>query len=205
VRRVAWLLIGPLVLYGCADSQQDGGAGSVSTASSTTEDGSSVVSTTSPAVDQSGGGDASALDPCSTMVVDPSDFVYETYPELVELERGPVDADWLGVDGAAGCLVELTEPGGDFRAVGVEGYVFDAAVASPDDVVEGRVASSAFGVTSTSIDGTPGAMGLLREDADIPYAVALESGGVGVFVQTSASDVDPAVLVAVAQSVGGGE
>ena len=188
--RNAWLVVGLLIVSGCgSDSQQEDVDGSVSSVPSTAADGSSGGPTT---------------DPCSTMVVEPSDFASETYPQLVELERGEFDADWLRVDGAVGCLVELTEPGGDFRAVGVEGYVFDPAVASPEDVVEGRVAGSAFAVTSTALEGMPGVLGLLRDDADIPYAVALESGGVGVFVQTSASDIDPTVLVAVAESIVGG-
>lgn len=48
---------------------------------------------------------------------------------LVELRREDLDARWLKVDGAVGCLVSLTPPGKDFRAAGVEGDVIDASLA----------------------------------------------------------------------------
>lgn len=120
MRRLVLLALA-VALFGC-------GADAGSSPSSTLADGDEVVTTA--ATGDSGDREA-ASDPCATMVVDPADFVGDAYPELEELERGEIDGGWLRVDGVVGCLVALTEPGGDFRAVGVEGYVFDLSVSSP--------------------------------------------------------------------------
>lgn len=73
----------------------------------------------------------------------------------------------------------------------------------PEALAESRAANAAD-VTSSPLESAAGALALYGEDAESPYAVVLETGGVGVYVQTSASNVDPSVLVEVAESIGGG-
>ena len=190
MRQVIGITLALVVLSACGSNSGDE-PGPSSTGALTTVAESPEVST----------GSFSPTHPCQTMVVDPGEFVSETYPELVEAEREDFDADWLRADGAVGCLVSLTPPGEDFRAVGVEGYVFDASLNPPQELIDTRVSQSAFVITSAEVTGLAGAVGLLREGADVPYAIAAESSGLGVFVQTSSSDAGVEALISIATSI----
>lgn len=97
------VLLSAAILAACASN------GAERTSSSPA--GTSTTPTTGP---ESGG--VATDHPCDTMVVDPQDFVGESYPELEELDREDTDADWLRADGAVGCLVRLTAPGETFTA-----------------------------------------------------------------------------------------
>lgn len=189
MRRVMSGLLGLAMITACASD----GAGQGSTAP-TAEPATSTTARAGP-------GGVSAAHPCDTMVVDPQDFIGESYPELEELGREDTDAGWLRVDGTVGCLVSLTAPGETFRARSVEGYVFDTAQTSASELVAMRVANAISDVTSIEIAGVPGVFGLVGEGADRPYAVAMEADGVGAYVQSNSQEVSVDALIAIARSI----
>ena len=187
MRPVLYLTFALLALSACGTDAVD------SPGTSTRDSASTTVETSDPDAP-----DVSATHPCETMVVEPDAFESDINPDLEELGREDFDARWLSVDDAVGCRVSLTAPGQESTAVGIEGYVFDPSVVPVQELIDGLVGRFP-GIASTEV--ADGVLGLVREDSDVTYAVAMESSGIGVYVQTSFSDPEVDPLISVARSI----